>query len=140
MPMRWLRDKPDVLTPSKNGAYVSFAEVMTGALLLVHSVADTLIARSADTSRKRCRMRKTRTLAIGAACALALTTAACSNSKSSSGGDGASGPKTIKLGYVSSFSGPNGANFAQGLAAAQARFAAYKEDGGKCAATNFELV
>ncbi|SHM64109.1 ABC transporter substrate-binding protein [Cryptosporangium aurantiacum] len=73
--------------------------------------------------------------AIGAACAVALVVAACGD------GGGSSTPgDTVKVGILTSLSGPNSAAFKGTVSGAEARLAAYEEDGGKCADKKFETV
>jgi ABC-type branched-subunit amino acid transport system substrate-binding protein len=88
-------------------------------------------------------MRRRALAAVSVTCALALVTAACGDSSESGGEEtttGSSGNETIKLGYLTSFTGANSASFSTGIEAAQARLDLYKEEGGECADTTFELV
>jgi ABC-type branched-subunit amino acid transport system substrate-binding protein len=82
--------------------------------------------------------RRTAT-AIGATCALALLVSACGGS---SGGSvsGGGGPATVKVGLLTTLSGPASATFKGTAQGVEARFGAYKQDGGKCATTTFDIV
>ncbi|MFB9318036.1 ABC transporter substrate-binding protein [Cryptosporangium minutisporangium] len=72
-------------------------------------------------------------VALGTACVLALAVAAC-------GEDSAGGADEIKLGVLAPLSGPSSSAFAAYPDGVEARLAAYKEDGGKCADKTFTLV
>ena len=78
-----------------------------------------------------------RIASIGAACAVALVLGACGDSGSS--GDASRGG-AIKVGILTSLGGPASATFAGTVSGANARLAAYKEDGGKCAGSSFEVI
>ncbi|TQS47008.1 ABC transporter substrate-binding protein [Cryptosporangium phraense] len=74
--------------------------------------------------------------AIGAACAVALAVSACGGGS----GGGTTPGDTVKVGLMTSLSGANSASATSSVSGAEARFAAYKEDKGKCADKTFELV
>ena len=76
---------------------------------------------------------------MGAACAVALAVSACGDSGGSSA-DASGGPSTLKIGLLTSLSGPSSSAFVATESGVTARFAAYKEDGGKCASTTFDVV
>ena len=82
-------------------------------------------------------MRNKGVLTMGVACAVALVASACGGGDSG-GGDSASG--TVKVGVLSTLSGPASATFVASPDAVKARFAEYKASGGKCASTNFDVV
>ena len=75
---------------------------------------------------------------MGAACAVALAVAACGDGGSSA--DAGGGTSTLKVGVLTTLSGPASSAFAGTTDGVTARFAAYKEDGGKCASTTFDVV
>jgi ABC-type branched-subunit amino acid transport system substrate-binding protein len=77
-------------------------------------------------------MRKT---AAALACLTVFATAACGGGS----GSGSSG-NTISLGVLTSLSGANSAAFVAAPQGVDARLAAYKEDGGKCASKTFKVV
>ena len=81
-------------------------------------------------------MRTRGMAAVGTACAVALVVTGCSSGSGSSGS-----PSTIKVGLMTALSGPAAAAAASAVRGAEARFAAYKEDGKGCAAKKtFEIV
>lgn len=83
-------------------------------------------------------MYRRRIAAMGAACAVALAVSACGDSGAST--DASGGPSTLKIGLLTSLSGPSSSAFVATEGGVTARFAAYKEDGGKCASTTFDVV
>ncbi|MFG1924464.1 ABC transporter substrate-binding protein [Cryptosporangium sp. NPDC048952] len=74
--------------------------------------------------------------AVGAACAVALAVSACGGG---SGGSATPGD-TVKVGVLTSLSGPNSAAFKGTVSGAEARLAAYKDEGGKCSDKKFDVV
>jgi branched-chain amino acid transport system substrate-binding protein len=87
-------------------------------------------------------MRSRGVAAVGMACAVALVAAGCGSDDG--GSDGASGGGnggTIKVGLMTALSGPGAAAAADSIRGAEARLAAYEEDGEGCAGDlDFELV
>jgi branched-chain amino acid transport system substrate-binding protein len=75
--------------------------------------------------------------AFGTICTVALAVSACGGSSSTATG-GSSG--TVKVGVLTTLSGPSASAFADTVSGVKARFAAYKQDGGRCAGTNFDVV
>jgi ABC-type branched-subunit amino acid transport system substrate-binding protein len=75
--------------------------------------------------------------ALAATAATAVLVTACG---SSSGGGGASGGSTIKVGLLTSLSGPYASTMAGTLKAVNARLSAYRAGGGKCATTKIDVV
>jgi ABC-type branched-subunit amino acid transport system substrate-binding protein len=76
-------------------------------------------------------MRRTGVAAVGMACAVALVAAGCGSDNG--GGSSGGGSSTIKVGLLTALSGPGSAAAAAAVRGAQARFAAYEEDGKGCA-------
>jgi ABC-type branched-subunit amino acid transport system substrate-binding protein len=87
-------------------------------------------------------MRNKGVAAVGMACAVALVAAGCgSDDGGGSGGGAGGGASTIKVGLMTALSGPGAAAAAAAVRGAEARFAAYEEDGKGCAGDlDFELV
>jgi branched-chain amino acid transport system substrate-binding protein len=69
---------------------------------------------------------------------VALAVSACGDDGSSTEAGG--GPSTVKVGVLTTLSGPASAAFAGTTDGVTARFGAYKDDGGKCASTTFDVV
>ena len=80
-------------------------------------------------------MRRGGITAIGIACAFALAAAGCGESSSSRSGDG-----EIKLGLLTSLSGPASSAFKTTKLGIDARLAAYRDDKGKCADRKISVV
>jgi branched-chain amino acid transport system substrate-binding protein len=75
------------------------------------------------------------------ACAVALVAAGCGSAGGSDGGSAGGNGGTIKVGLMTALSGPGAAAAADSIRGAEARFAAYEEDGKGCAgALDFKLV
>src|SRR4051794_9905919 len=86
-------------------------------------------------------MRSRGVAAVGMACAVALVVAACGNSDSGDDTGGGGGGGTIKVGLMTALSGPAAAAAAAAVRGAEARLAAYEEDGKGCAGDlDFDLV
>jgi branched-chain amino acid transport system substrate-binding protein len=86
-------------------------------------------------------MRRTNRVALAVACAAALAAlSACGSDSGGGGGEGQSAGGTIKIGILTSMSGSASAGFTGVEDGAQARLDAYKDSGGKCADTDFQLV
>jgi branched-chain amino acid transport system substrate-binding protein len=88
-------------------------------------------------------MRTTNRVAIAALAAAALALTACGGGDSggeASGSSGQSAAKTIKLGVLTTLSGPTAAGFVGVEGGVKARLAAYKDAGGKCASTNVDVI
>ncbi|MFE6820889.1 ABC transporter substrate-binding protein [Streptomyces sp. NPDC057690] len=80
-------------------------------------------------------MRNRALAGIGLVCSAALVASACGNTDAGSGGG------TVKVGLLTTLSGPASATFAATPNAVRARFEAYKAEGGKCAKNlDFKVV
>ncbi|PAK24549.1 hypothetical protein CJD44_21950 [Streptomyces sp. alain-838] len=80
-------------------------------------------------------MRSRSTAVMGAACSAVLLASACG-----SGGAGSDGG-TVKVGVLTTLSGPSSATYSASPEAVRARFEAYEAEGGKCAKDlDFEVV
>ncbi|RBY85859.1 ABC transporter substrate-binding protein [Blastococcus sp. TF02A-26] len=87
-------------------------------------------------------MRRRGVALVGMACATALVLSACgSDDEETGGGGGGGGGGTLKVGVLTSLSGPAATAAAGSIRGAEARFAAYEEAGEGCAGDlDFELV
>ncbi|MGW6117916.1 ABC transporter substrate-binding protein [Nocardia sp. NPDC055165] len=72
---------------------------------------------------------------LAAICAVVLTVAACG-----SAGDDTVGTGPVKIGLLTSLSGPASSAYTGAAPGAQARFKAYEAAGGKCAGRGFEVL
>lgn len=84
---------------------------------------------------------------VSATCALLITMAACgtddeADGGTSSGGGGGGGSQTVKVGIVTSLSGPAAATYGEAAkAGVEGRLAAYADEGGECAdSVDFQVV
>ncbi|WP_254190192.1 ABC transporter substrate-binding protein [Nocardia noduli] len=75
----------------------------------------------------------------GTLCAVMLAVAACGGGDSATGGSGGGGGP-IKVGLLTTLSGPASAGFVGAEPGVNARLQAYKAEGGKCSDRQFELV
>jgi ABC-type branched-subunit amino acid transport system substrate-binding protein len=91
-------------------------------------------------------MRNRGLATTAAACAFALVLAGCGSDDEAEGGSGGGsteggGGGTVRVGVLTSLSGPAGTTYAGSPDAVQARLTAYEEQGGECAdAVDFEVV
>src|SRR5215207_3837560 len=88
-------------------------------------------------------MRRTHRVGLALACATALALSACGSDdddEDGGGGGQAASDGPIKLGYLTSLSGPAAASFGGIEEGANARLSAYAEEGRDCSDTEFEVV
>ena len=82
-------------------------------------------------------MRARGIAALGAVCAIAVGVSACGGSSGTATGSGSS---TIKIGVMTSLGGSASSSFAASVSGVNARLAAYKANGGKCADKTFDVI
>ena len=86
-------------------------------------------------------MRKRGLAVVGMACAVALVTSACGSDAEESGDGGAGASGTLRVGLLTSLSGPGAAAAQDSIRGAEARFAAYEDAGEGCAGDlDFDIV
>ncbi len=89
-------------------------------------------------------MRSRSRVALALACTAALVLSACGSDDEDDGGggggEGAGGGGPIELGFLTSLSGPAAVSFGGVQEGAEARLAAYAEEGRECSDADFEVV
>src|SRR5215218_461756 len=85
-------------------------------------------------------MRRTNRVGLAAVAVATLTLTACGGDDDGGSGGGGQAAGPIKLGVITSLSGPVSAGFVGVEEGIDARLQAYKAEGGDCADTDFEVV